>query len=95
VTKDYREMQDLRKNLGETSFKDFGDIWEKTQTVPLVGCPWGCSEYICLKMNHVFFGFFIQGCLEHSLMTYSKAKEKDCMRGFRCDVIRSLYFRKL
>jgi hypothetical protein len=33
------------------------------------------------------FLFFIQDCLEHSLKTYSKPTEKQCVRGFRCDVI--------
>jgi hypothetical protein len=60
---------------------------EESDSSSIGAMPLGYSEYVCLKVNDVSFTVFVQDHLEHSMKTYLKATEKQCVKGFRHDVI--------
>ena len=82
-------MEELRKmtaNLGNVGWGDFQTTWEKHQALPIVRCPWGCSEYY-RSTNTVAFDVFIAWYLGGSTELYSSESERRCSTGFRKDII--------
>jgi hypothetical protein len=82
------ELRNMKTNLGNIGWAEFMATWERHQIVPLVCCPWGCSEYF-VSVNSVAFNGFIDWYLEGSVECYSPEKECHCCKGFRKNAVSS------
>jgi hypothetical protein len=80
------KLSEMKGNLKSVGWADFVGIWEEHQAVPLVRCPWGCSEYYG-NVNTVAFDVFINWYLKGSVDLYSSESERRCCIGFRENVI--------
>jgi hypothetical protein len=80
------ELNHMTSNLKEVSWVDFQNVWEKYQSVPLVRCPWGCSEYYN-SINSIAFDTLVGWHLGGNVPFYSSESERRCSIGFRKDVL--------
>ena len=82
------ELRTMTSNLQNVGWTYFQDTWEKHQALPVVRCPWGCSEYYN-SINTVAFDVFIGWYLGGSTEFYSSENERRCSTGFRKNVVSS------
>ena len=78
------KLDTMLGNLENTPWPRFKNIWEELASIPIVRCPWGCSEFL-YKTNDVAFNYFIQKILGESIDTYSSPIENKCTKGFGRD----------
>jgi hypothetical protein len=79
------ELKNVTKNLENTSWANVQVTREKHQALPLVRCPWGCSE-CCGSINTVALDVFIDWHLGGPTQSHSSDSEQWCSAGFRKNV---------
>jgi hypothetical protein len=85
VTVEKNKLNAMLGNIENTPWPCFKNIWEELASIPIVRCPWGCSEFLH-KTNDVAFDYFIQKVLGESIDTYSSPIENKYTNGFRLDL---------
>jgi predicted GIY-YIG superfamily endonuclease len=85
LSKEHVEFREVMGNLEETGFREFKATVEAALSVPLVRCPWGCSEFVG-RTNPMPLDVFFSGYLD-GIPTFTKSKNSFiCSRGFRQDL---------
>jgi predicted GIY-YIG superfamily endonuclease len=81
-------IKGILNDLQNTSWIDFKKGMEEFQSIPLVRCPWGCSEFFgCVNEKRIALDVFWQWYLDRSLVMYSAKKDTYCTEGFRKDIV--------
>ena len=73
-------------NLGRVGWKEFKKVVEDTLILPIVRCPFGCSEYVH-RCGTFPFDVFVQQFVDHDLLTYSRRSTKNDCISFRMDLL--------
>jgi hypothetical protein len=60
-------------------------MWNDSQCIPTICCPWGCSAYLS-EANNVSFDFLVEIAMERPTQTYSVNSERLCTRAWRRDL---------
>ena len=83
------DQQRLQNAIEELRLVELCKVVDRYLAVPTVKCPWGCQEYLhktqWVPLDIVFEHFF----QELSVLKYSSATDRDCMRGVRADYLQT------
>ena len=80
-----KQFTDTIGNLQEMGWGTLRKVWNDSQSIPAIPCPWGCSVYLS-EVNDVSFDLLVEIAMERSIQTYLTNNERSCTRGWRQDL---------
>lgn len=86
VTLTKKTLDHMLSNLNCTTWSQLKHNWEKYNSIPIVRCPWGCSEFLS-KVNFLPFDVFVETMLDESISKYTKNAGAKGSIGYRKDLM--------
>lgn len=74
--------------LQKLESKELKDVWSESCFIPLVRCPWGCSDYYH-QTNDLPYDYFVRYILDCDVKVYSPGTLGSWTRGVRRDFLES------